>query len=463
VVENSLSVFGTLVTDADTYGVRDELAKSLGIPFSHQSSRMNRFLFVGAGFVAFAIMGVTRVQDIDKRLGQIDQFTSNLPQREQARDMEMEGLRSKISALLTELGQTRDTANQANQAFEARVMDLEESLSAAYITLEGVTSNEAQSEVLESMRVETTEALAELRMVGERRWSDVSYTVAAVNDRAESALSTLDRLSREITADDAQERWEAIVAPTVQLAGTSTVGSGVLMESTPNEDGEGHQTLMLTSWHVVRDIRADSLAANPPIPVEIHMGDGEVRYESATLIDFDVKLDSALLVLDSTEPVKHGARLSSRKYLESRKVFHRIYAVGCPLGNDPIPTAGEIADLDHDIDGQDYWMISAPTYIGNSGGGIYDTGTRRLMGLFSKIYTHGNLRPSVVTHMGLVTPLGPVYDWLDEAGKACVTSVGDGEVRIELVKATAEAMSEPMLDFDHGFETPVPPATLDGK
>ena len=458
-MENSPSRFGTPAGVADRYGVRDELAKSLGIPFSHQSPRMNRLLFVGAALVAFAIMGVTRVQDIDKRLGQFDQYTSTLPEREQARDLEMEGLRSEIAALLTELGETRDTANTANQAFEARVVELETSLSAAYLTLEDVTSNEAQAQVLESMRVETTEALAELRKVGERRWSDVAYTVAAVSDRAESALSDLDVLAREITADDAQERWEAIVAPTVQLAGTSTVGSGVLMESTPNEDGEGHQTLMLTSWHVVRDIRADSLDANPPIPVEIHMGDGEVRQETATLIDFDVKLDAALLVLDCTEPVQHGARLASREYLEGRKVFHRIYAVGCPLGNDPIPTAGEIADLRHDIDGRDYWMISAPTYIGNSGGGIYDTGSRRLMGLFSKIYTHGNLRPSVVTHMGLVTPLGPVYDWLDSRGKARVTSVGDGEVRIERIETQAEAM----VDSGHGFDMPMPAATTDGK
>jgi hypothetical protein len=95
-----------------------------------------------------------------------------------------------------------------------------------------------------------------------------------------------------------------------------------------------------------------------------------------------------------------------------------VYAVGCPLGNDPIPTFGEIADTHHVVDGGHYWMISAPTYIGNSGGGVFDADTHELLGIFTKIYTHGTLRPTVVPHMGLATPLPLVYDWLEQVGYA---------------------------------------------
>ena len=63
-----------------------------------------------------------------------------------------------------------------------------------------------------------------------------------------------------------------------------------------------------------------------------------------------------------------------------------------------------------------YWMINAPTYIGNSGGGIFDARTHELLGVFSKIYTHGTLRPTIVPHMGLATPLHEVYPWLAEEG-----------------------------------------------
>jgi hypothetical protein len=61
-------------------------------------------------------------------------------------------------------------------------------------------------------------------------------------------------------------------------------------------------------------------------------------------------------------------------------------------------------------------MINAPTYIGNSGGGIFDGQTLELIGLFSKIYNHGSVRPTIVPHMGLVTPLAAVLDWLEEQG-----------------------------------------------
>ncbi|MFQ5634674.1 MAG: FAD-dependent oxidoreductase, partial [Gammaproteobacteria bacterium] len=50
---------------------------------------------------------------------------------------------------------------------------------------------------------------------------------------------------------------------------------------------------------------------------------------------------------------------------------------------------GEVADERHEVDGEHYWMISAPTYIGNSGGGIFDAQTHELLAVFSKIYTHG--------------------------------------------------------------------------
>ena len=117
------------------------------------------------------------------------------------------------------------------------------------------------------------------------------------------------------------------------------------------------------------------------------------------------------------------------------RIFDSIYAVGCPLGNDPIPTSGEIADTNHRVDGNTYWMISAPTYIGNSGGGIYDAKSGALLGIFSKIYTHGNLRPTVVPHMGLVTPMSQIYDWLESKGYAKLAAIeGESGERVALVR-----------------------------
>ena len=74
-------------------------------------------------------------------------------------------------------------------------------------------------------------------------------------------------------------------------------------------------------------------------------------------------------------------------------------------------------------------MISAPTYIGNSGGGIFDAETHHLIGIFSKIYTHGSMRSSIVPHMGLVTPLTAIYTWLEEEGySAMIPEQGSARV-----------------------------------
>ena len=49
---------------------------------------------------------------------------------------------------------------------------------------------------------------------------------------------------------------------------------------------------------------------------------------------------------------------------------------------------------------------------------MFDARTHELLGIFSKIYTHGSIRPTVVPHMGLATSLIPIYDWLDKVGYA---------------------------------------------
>jgi hypothetical protein len=110
------------------------------------------------------------------------------------------------------------------------------------------------------------------------------------------------------------------------------------------------------------------------------------------------------------------ATFASRAEEDAADRFSAVYAVGCPLGNDPIPTHGEILSRDHRLDQQSYWMISAPSYFGNSGGGVFSAEHRHLIGIFSKIYTHGRSFPTVVPHMGLLTPVSVVRDWMSRAG-----------------------------------------------
>ena len=275
---------------------------------------------------------------------------------------------------------------------------------------------EAASQVTpEDPEPELDRRFDELKLALDSRWQDLDVDLRTTSAIARETRSQLSQL--EGTLDrNVHEMWGQVMGPTVQLAGESTVGTGVLLESRPAPDGDGYVTYLLTAWHVVRDILSDAELDEGPIPVKVYSRSGSTRDFEATLIRFDAGIDAALLEVETRERFEYGARLASRSQLASVAIFDDVYAAGCPLGNDPIPTRGEIADTRHIVDGEHYWMISAPTYIGNSGGGIFDGETLEIVGIFSKIYTHGSLRPTVVPHMGLATPLATIYDWLEKEG-----------------------------------------------
>jgi len=272
-----------------------------------------------------------------------------------------------------------------------------------------------------SRRAEEVEArLHESLSAYEARLDAADGVMADLRMRFESNRTSLARLSEAVarTAPECEaERWDNLLGPAVQLTGGGTIGSAVLL---PGElTAEGWRTRALTAWHVVRDIRL-GLGEEALIPVMIYSEDGSAREEKARVLCRDIEMDIALLEITSTNARLPEVRLASRERLRNVEVFEPIYAVGCPLGNDPIPTHGQLSDSHHDVDGTNHWMISAPTYIGNSGGGIFHADTDELIGIFSKIYTHGTLRPTVIPHMGLAVPLEEIYDWLELEGFASI-------------------------------------------
>lgn len=365
--------------------------------------------------------GVTFVDRVESRLGRLE-TTETVPPDSVARlSRQLASLREELSASEAQLaGFERERAER--EALSARIESLQGQLDEARRALELQAEEISGVGEMQDVLVRETlgESLENMNQDLEQRWQDVSRTLEATVQIAERNRSTFDGLLRDLQEKrsgdrDVESLWGDLMGPTVQIADESTVGSGVLLGS--EELGNGrYRTHILTAWHVVRDILDDPLDLAQPIPIHVYGTGGKTDQHDATLIGHDARLDIALLELSSATPFEFGASLPSRAHLEECRVFDAIYAVGCPLGNDPIPTRGEIADTRHSVDGESYWMISAPTYIGNSGGGIFDAESHELLGIFSKIYTHGNLRPTVVPHMGLVTPLDTIYDWLEQAG-----------------------------------------------
>ncbi len=383
---------------------------------------MYRTLLIGiAAASPLLVLGVTRQSHLERRLVSLEEFTREVPTRQ---DRDLRELSSRLDGLP---GETQVTALQT------RVHSLESRLAEARRALE--SQRDALDEV--SQIAHKVQRIDDLEQGMDSRWAGFVRALDATTTLVDETRAELGDVRSKLSGTegaqaDSSGLWSATVGPTVQLRGASTVGSGVLLQSRPSEaHPEAYRTLMLTSWHVIRDIRADSQDAECPIPVIVRDLDGTKSEFTATVLTHSVDLDSALLILDSCERFDVGAMLPTRDRLAATEVFEDVVAVGCPLGNDPIPTQGHLTDLHHEVADAHFWMISAPTYIGNSGGGIYGLTSHELLGIFSKIYTHGSIRPTVIPHMGLVTPLGAIYDWIDSSGAASVVE-GAGSAVITL-------------------------------
>ncbi len=212
---------------------------------------------------------------------------------------------------------------------------------------------------------------------------------------------------------DTDEMTRTMLLPTVQLNGEDTVGSGTIVFSGENARNGGKvETYALTSYHVVRNILADTpKAQHEGFDVTIYLP-GEKLVVKGRMVSSQPKIDAALVRVFTDRKLPFVANVLPRAETASVKVWDTVCAVGCPLGNDPVPSHGEVSSLKNELNGANYWMVNAPTYFGNSGGGIYRADTRQLIGVFSKIYTHGKGTPVVVPHMGLCTPIEAVYEWL---------------------------------------------------
>ncbi len=340
----------------------------------------------------------------------------------QAADMRtrLEGVQNELSVIRAELG-TALVGLEGTDKLSLRLESAEHDLGSIGAAIEAHASNLLELEETQaSFAPDMEKQLRERDERLQKRYEALNELAENARRAASDTQEKLAQLDRSLSAaPDLHTMWRELVGPVVQLAGDASVGSGVLLRSEPRAEG-GFHTRILTAWHVVRDIQGDPPDLELAVPVQIYREDGTTRQEKAKLLAHDPKVDVALLELVTADALEFGADLAPRSRLAAARIFDQIVAVGCPLGNDPIPTRGEIATCQHQVEGECYWMINAPTYIGNSGGGIFDSSTHELLGIFSKIYTHGSLRPTIVPHMGLVTPLGKIYDWLE--------AVGHGEV-----------------------------------
>lgn len=357
-----------------------------------------------------------RLGGMTERIAELEERLAEEPRRRVRLEVHLETVQQELETVRGELERAAQ-AEAAAETLARRLAGAETRL----VDIAGAIEAQGTSLAVLSEASTTLAPTLEERIQGQARemielWQRLRDRVELAESLAEESRERVQDVASLTATRDVVRMWNELVGPTVQLSGDDSVGSGVLLTSRLAADGRRYDTYVLTAWHVVRDIVDGDLSV--PIPVTLYTPDGPAAPERAKLLAHDAVIDCALLRLERDEPVAYAAALAPRSRLSTARIFDEIYAVGCPLGNDPIPTPGEIATRHHLVDGLNYWMINAPTYIGNSGGGIFDAETHQLLGIFSKIYTHGALRPTIVPHMGLVTPLSAVFDWLEGVGYA---------------------------------------------
>ncbi|MBI4585765.1 MAG: trypsin-like peptidase domain-containing protein [Planctomycetes bacterium] len=251
-------------------------------------------------------------------------------------------------------------------------------------------------------------------------------------DRSQAQQARLDSVEekvRDLYPYNSESMERAILYPTLQLKGSGTVGSGVLIYSRPRSLSETsapgnepstapYSTFAITACHVVMEILGEQFPQGAL--EEVVLLDEEHPFtpeaHAATVEIFDRDQDLALLRLRTDRPIKHVAKLYPKEEIRNLGLFTRVYAVGCPLGNNPLPTCGEISSKAKVVGDKIFWMINAPTFFGNSGGGIYLSKTCQLIGISSMIYTYGKKNPVVVSHMGLFVPADSIAEWLEGKG-----------------------------------------------
>lgn len=251
--------------------------------------------------------------------------------------------------------------------------------------------------------------------------SDTQERLAAIEKENKSNLlltmegmAKLDKIALD-TALNADELNKAMLYPSVQISIGTGIGAGVIVYSRPEAGGNNFHTYALTAHHVISRAvkRIGAIEIRDKVSATVFFQDGSSTVFQADIVSYNESKDLAILKICSTDEFSNAAEFMPRAELKNIKPFTGLYAIGCPLGNCPMPSSGELMSKSKLINGENFWMMSAPTIYGNSGGGIFIADTGKLIGISSMICVYDNFISIPVAHLGIMVPPDMIYDWLD--------------------------------------------------
>ena len=226
--------------------------------------------------------------------------------------------------------------------------------------------------------------------------------------------------------------------PTVRVRSKRAGGSGTVVYS--EEYNKDVYTYVITNHHVVAESIQIEKKWDPILKRKVDketldtvyveffkynnyshcIGSFAVEADIVAYSEVDGGQDWALLrVRDKENKADNVANLFPISDVDNVHIFDECYAVGASLGHPPIASKGMITYMDDEIDSYKYWMSSAPTIFGNSGGAVYRWSDTRKRYDYIGVPSRISIQPmgfsaDAITHMGYFIPIERVYKLLEE-------------------------------------------------
>ena len=226
-----------------------------------------------------------------------------------------------------------------------------------------------------------------------------------------------------------EEKHQKVLYPIVRVRTAQASGSGTIIYSELMPDSKKYETYVLTNKHVIsfnvkiatewstllkREVKTDILT-------DAHIDNFEFEYLSwqvgsstwrAKIMAYDSNMDLALLRIKTERQFPYVAQMFPRNQnKEQIRMFMPLYAVGAGLGEPVLATEGHLTGFGIMINNYPYWLSTAPTIFGNSGGAVFLAETGEFIGVPSRIAV---VYRDAITHMSYFIPITSVYRFLDE-------------------------------------------------
>ncbi len=236
------------------------------------------------------------------------------------------------------------------------------------------------------------------------------------------------------------QKHKQMFYPTVRVRTQKAGGSGTVVYS-KEDNGQVH-TYVVTNHHVIAECVQVEKKWDPVLKKKIDkeildtvfveffkynnyshcIGSFAVEADIVAYSEVDGGQDWALLrTRDHENEYDFVANMFPLDDLDSVHIFDEVYAVGASLGHPPIATDGHICYMDDEIDHYKYWMSTAQTIFGNSGGACYRLSKTRQIYEYIGVPSRISVQPmgfsaDAITHMGYFIPIYRIYDLFKDNG-----------------------------------------------